>query len=122
MLSEELERFVRKYVKSLSTLEILLLIHRTRVRSWTADELNRELRSSVQLVAGVLANLERSGLIQRDPNERYHWRPATPELQRMVSQLEEAQATYPVSVIREIYSRHVDQIQALADAFKIKRD
>ena len=122
MLSEELERFIRKHVKSLSTLEILLLIHRTRARSWTADELNRELRSSLQLVAGVLANLERSGLVQRESSERYHWHPARPELQRMVGQLEETHATYPFSVIRAIYATHVNQIQALADAFKIKRD
>lgn len=122
MLPEELERFIRKYVRSLSTLEILLLVHRTRGRSWTADEINRELRSSPQLVADVLARLEHAEFVRRDENSRYHWEPSTPELQRLVSQLEDAQAAYPFSVVKTIYATQTEQIQALADAFKIKRD
>lgn len=122
MLPEDLERFIRKHVRSLSALEILLHIYRTRERSWAADELNRELRSSAQLVADVLSKFERSELVARDAKGHYHWNPATPELQRLVAHLEEAHATYPFSVVKAIYATQVEQIQALADAFKIKKD
>ena len=122
MLPEDLERFIRKHVRSLSALEILLHIYRTRERSWTADELNRELRSSFQLVTDVLSKFDRSELIERDAGGRYQWRPATTELQHLVARLEEAHTTYPFSVIKAIYANQVEQIQALADAFKLKKD
>lgn len=122
MLPEDLEQFIRKHVRSLSALEMLLHIYRTRERSWTADELNRELRSSLQHVADVLSKFERSELVTRDAKERYQWDPGTPELQRMVAHLEDTHATYPFSVIKAIYATQVEQIQALADAFKIKKD
>jgi DNA-binding IclR family transcriptional regulator len=122
VLSEELERFIRRHVRSLSALELFLLIHRTAGRSWTAGELNRELRSNLQLVVDVLNELERAVLLRRDADDHYRWEPATPELQRLGDQLAEAHATYPFSVVKAIYAPQVDQIQALADAFKIKRD
>ena len=122
MLPEDVERFIRKHVRSVWALEILLLIYRNRERSWTAHELNRELRSSPQLVVDVLLKFERSELITRAAGERYQWNDATPELKRLVAHLAEAYATYPFSVIEAIYSTQVEQIQALADAFKIKKE
>jgi hypothetical protein len=122
VLSGELEQFIRRHVRSLSALELFLLVHRTAGRSWTAGELNRELRSSLQLVVDVLNEFERAALVRRDANDHYRWEPANPELQRLGDRLAEAYAIYPFSVVKAIYAPQVDQIQALADAFKIKRD
>lgn len=122
MLPEDLAQFIRKHVRSLSALEILLQIYQTRERPWTPEDLNRELRSSRQLVAEVLSRFERSELVARDAVGRYQWAPASPELQRMVVHLEEAYATYPFSVIKTIYATQVEHIQALADAFRMKKD
>lgn len=84
--------------------------------------MSRELRSNPKLVADILTKLERSGLIRRDAEERYNGTSAAPELRRMVARLEESYATYPFAVRRAIYATPVEQIQALADAFKVRKE
>ena len=95
---------------------------RQRTRAWNADELNRELRSSASLVAQILSKLERVGLVTEAGGGGYRYAPQTPELERVVAQLEQTYAARPLEIVRQIVAAPNEKIQTLADAFKVKKD
>lgn len=110
---------VRQHVRSVWTLELLLLMRRQAKRSWRVEELVRELRASTALVADSLSRLQASGLVTSEHQE-FRFAPGTPELSRFCDQLEEFYRTSPVALINLIASE--SRIQGLADAFKFKGD
>src|SRR4051794_17463999 len=62
-LPEPLAGFVRRCVRSIWTLETLLLLSRERGRGWSAAELTAELRSSAAAIADALSQLQAADLI-----------------------------------------------------------
>ena len=108
---------VRKHIRSVWSLELLLLLRSRPGEAWPAEVLVRELRASAGLISGCLAKLQDSGLAV---NQDGAWRfaPATQELGRFCDQLAEAYQTRPVAVINMIAKP--SQVQDLADAFKFK--
>jgi hypothetical protein len=122
LLSEQLRKFIQANVRTVWALEILLLLGRSAERSWTVDELNRELRGSVGLVLDVLGKFEQLGLTTREADQRYRWAPASAELERLSRDLVSLYATHPFTVIKAITEAQTERIQTLADAFKIKKD
>ena len=122
MPSEELQNFIRANLRSVWELELLLLMSRGRARAWSANELNRELRSSIHLVAEILGKLEHAGLVSDVGGGAYRYNPRTPELGRVVDQLEQDYAARPFAIVRAILAAPNEKIQTLADAFKVKKD
>lgn len=110
---------VRQHVRSVWTLELLLLMRSQPDRLWRAEELVRELRASAALVADSLGRLQASGLVT-SLHETFGFGPRTPELARFCDQLEEFYRTSPVALINLIASE--SRVQGLADAFKFKGD
>ena len=108
---------VRQHIRSVWSLELLLLLRSRPGEAWRPEALVRELRASAPLIAGCLASLQEAGLIV---NEDGAWRfaPALPELERFCDQLAEAYQTRPVALINMIASP--SQVQNLADAFRFK--
>jgi hypothetical protein len=103
-------------------LRLLILISREAARSWTSEDLNRDLRGSLALVEEILLRFVAAGLVATEPDGRFTFRPATPELARLVEQLQQEYATRPLAVVREIVSAPNAKIQTFADAFKVKKD
>lgn len=120
-ITEALRAFVRKHVRTVGELEVLLLLRARRERSWTAEEVARELRSSSTAAADYLRHFGRAGLVRETEIGQYQYvdDPATRDL---VTALAAAYVERPVSVVDLIYSVPRDQVQILADAFKIKKD
>lgn len=108
---------VRQHIRSVWSLELLLLLRSRPNETWRAEALVRELRASSPLIAGCLAKLQESRLAVL---EEGGWRfvPATPELERFCDQLAEAYHTRPVAVINMIAKP--SQVQDLANAFRFK--
>ena len=52
---------VRKHIRSVWSLELLLLLRSSPAEAWRAEALVRELRASTPLIAGCLAGLQESG-------------------------------------------------------------
>lgn len=121
MLSEELQHLIRNTLKSVWALELLLLLSRERARSWSAYDLNRELRGSLGLVADVLATFQQAGLVTEESGH-YRYKAATAELERTVHELEEAYAARPLAVVKAVLAAPNEKIQTFADAFKVKKD
>ncbi len=121
MFHPEVERFLKSSIRSVWDLELLLFMQAERARSWTAEELVRALRGSMLIVSDALLGLTAAGLIGEE-EARYRYRPATPELDRLVEMLRETYASYPAAVTNMIWSTPRATIQIFADAFKIKKD
>jgi hypothetical protein len=119
--TEDVQDFIRANLRSVWELELLLLMSRQRTRAWSAGALNRELRSSASLVGQILAKFERLGLIAAG-EDGYRYAPQTPDLERVVGQLEQIYAARPLEIVREIVAAPNEKIQTLADAFKVKKD
>lgn len=108
---------VRKHIRSVWSLELLLLLRRPPGQAWRAEDLVRELRASMPLITGCLVKLEESGLAAAEDGA-WSFAPVTPELERFCDQLAEAYQTRPVALISLIAAP--SQVQDLADAFKFK--
>ena len=111
---------LRGVIRSIWTLELLLLMKRQPDRIWTGEALVQELRGSSSLVEQNLKVLVMAGLVsQREQGFSYG-----PPLQLMAEasdQLERAYRERPVAVINAIASG-VESLHSFADAFKFKRD
>ena len=121
LMEEDVLEFLRSAIKTIWSLELLLLMRRTRERAWTRDELERELRGSAKLVAETLTALEQTGLL-RDGGPTYQYSPASAELERLVDGLATAYANSPLQVIKAILEAPSDKLRDFANAFRLKRD
>jgi hypothetical protein len=117
--SVDLVAFIRRSIPSVWALDILLLVRQSPARSWSAGELVGELRASDAVVLGVLAGLEREGLVARSEDGRFRFAPAADLLEQLTMALAEAYAERPVAVINAIVSTDA-KLQSLADAFRLK--
>jgi hypothetical protein len=108
---------VRQHIRSVWSLELLLLLRSRPGEAWRPEALVRELRASAPLIAGCLARLQESALVTHE-GEAWRFAPATPELERFCDQLAEAYQTRPVALISLIAAP--SQVQDLANAFKFK--
>jgi hypothetical protein len=122
VIPEHVLNFVRRHIKSVWTIDLLLVMRRSGGRSWTQDELALELRGNRNLVQDVLVALLGAGLLEAEAGGTYRYRPASAELEAIVAELERHYAERPVALIKEIASAPNDKIQSFADAFRFKKD
>ena len=121
MISEDaVLSFAAALFKSVWALELLLTLRRGRERTWAADELIRELRSSQVVIAEALNNLVVAGLVVEEEGGRFRYQGGTPVTEEMVGELEKLYATKPTAVIREIVTTPNVKLKILSDAFRIK--
>lgn len=117
--SAALRRFLSRCISSVEQVEILLLLRRTGTRAWTIDEISGELRSSATSVRSRLAQLARSGLIER-VDDRYAY-VAGPH-DAVVEELFYEYETRRVRLIEAIFSQPLDSARSFADAFRLRED
>jgi DNA-binding IclR family transcriptional regulator len=122
VIPEDVLRFIRASIKSVWTLDVLLLMRRGGDKSWPLDELTRELRGNRTLVHDVLSTLAKAGLVEADEAGNYRYRPADAEADALVERLEKIYVERPLALIKEIVSAPNEKIQSFADAFKLKKD
>lgn len=117
MLSDDALLFLQHSIKTVWTLEILLLLRRDPNRTWSSDELIRESRSSTLILQEVLANLQQAGLIDTGEGYRFRYRSATPALERLVGEIASAQARRPAAITKALLSVSSDKVQNFVGAF-----
>jgi hypothetical protein len=82
VIPEPVLQFVRRHIKSVWTLDLLFMMRRSGSRSWTLDELARELRGNRNLVQDVLSTLSRAGLLAPEARSAFAIRPRRPNSMR----------------------------------------
>ena len=120
-LPDDIRRFVATHINSVEQLEVLLLLRRGQQTTWNADDVNREIRSSVPAVAMRLLDLAKHGLLITN-DDQFRYGPNDPGIDALIGRLADLYRERSVAVITLIYSPAVDDLQAFADAFKLRKD
>jgi predicted transcriptional regulator len=117
---EEVIGFIRTYVGSVYTLELLLLLKRNPQKAWETGDLVRELRSSGTAVADALQRMIAAGLVSEHPPGRYAFTPASPKHEMLAAEIQKAYSNTPMSVVKAIIAAPDEKLRAFSDAFKLK--
>lgn len=115
----DVTEFIRTYIPSIWSLELLLLLQRDSERVWTPAALVKELRANTSLVDDNLSRLQRHGLVL-ETEAGWSFRPANFRLASLVAALAVLYRQRPMHVMGLI--ARSDAIRSLADAFRIKKD
>ena len=121
MLRDDVLEFIRSLIKTVWSLELLLLMRRTAQCTWTSDELIKELRSSRNIVSDTVTVFVQAGIL-REEEAGFRYAPAAPELDQLIEELAREYAERPTSVINTIVDAQSGKLQAFANAFRLKRD
>jgi len=120
-MQEDVQAFILSSVRSVWSLELLLVLHRGAMREWGVDELVRETRASSSSVQEGLAMLTRAGLVAACAVGRFVYLPASTELAGLADRLVQAYVETPMAVIRTILSTPDERIRTFSEAFIIRR-
>lgn len=121
----DVRRFIADSIDSVEQLEVLLLLRRSSDRAWSTDEVSRAVYTHPNAAARRLAALLGLGLLTANgegPERRYRYAPADPAKSETVDRLAMLYQERRVAVITLIYSKPLDQVQAFADAFRLRRE
>lgn len=121
-LSEQVRQFVLAHVDSVGHLEALLFLARHDDRPWSSAAVSRELRGSPDSTQGQMMSLRGHGLLKEVTDGQFIYQPDTPALDEAARATFAAYAELKVTVISLIYSKPIERIRDLADAFKVRRD
>jgi AraC-like DNA-binding protein len=120
-LTDEVHRFLSVYIDSVEELEVLLLVRRSPERSWTAEEMARELYSHPTSIGRRFQRLLGSGLLRESQPGVMQYAPRSVELDRTVAQVAEAYRERRVAVVSLIASKPIENVKAFSDAFRLRR-
>ena len=121
-MDDELREFLRHSLRSVWNIELLLWLYRHMGRGWLAADLVQEMRASDMVVGQGITSLQQAGLIQAEASGTYRYSPASPELDRLVQQLERVYRERPSVVTRALFAPSNDKLATFADAFRLKKD
>jgi hypothetical protein len=115
---EDVVRFVLTDLRTVWTLELLLLMRAAPEKIWTAAALTRELRASLPMVEDILRRLEILRLIGREA-EGWAYRPATSDLDGLCVRTDRAYRQKPFAMI-SLIGRAESVLRDLANAFRLR--
>jgi hypothetical protein len=123
-ISEEVQQFLVKQVRSIERLEILLLLSSSPERSWAAGEVYRAVLTNEHSVEETLERFCQEGLAGKSEAApaTYQYAPASEAVKGLVAQLARLYKERPVSVIDVIYRRSVSDVEEFARAFRLRKD
>ena len=121
-ISESLKRFLREQIQTVFRLEVLLLLHRNRSRSFTAADVAQELSFDSDLAQQQLTTLATIELLKTNAEQRYYrYAPVNAELRSMVDQLAAGYSRQRVPILSVILAEHPDRTRLFSEAFRMIR-
>jgi hypothetical protein len=120
-LDRDLQQLIESSIDSVWTLEVLLLLHAARERSWTVRGLTDDLRSSELVITQSIAILRTAGLVVEDADGAVRYRPAAQNLDALVARLGEEYRSRPATVRRAIVAPQNTKLQSFSDAFLLRK-
>lgn len=121
----DLQRFLAESIDSVEQLEVLLLLRGKPEQAWSAEEVSRALYTHPDAALRRLAALQTHGLLVVEgdgPERKYRYAPSSPDRAGLVDRLAALYKERRVAVITLIYSTPPDQVQAFADAFRLRKE
>jgi DNA-binding IclR family transcriptional regulator len=122
-ISEELKTFIKDKIQTVLRLEVLLLLHDQQFRSFTADEIAKEMGFGTEATQRELTALEAIGLVAQSSvdESKYKYQPANETLGSTVKRLATAYSTQRVPILSVILAQTSDRPRLFAEAFRIIR-
>jgi hypothetical protein len=122
--SPEVRQFIDQNVESLAQLEALILLRQDPQRGWEAEEIGKALYIPPELASTLLADFARRGFVKVLPptNIQYSYEVADERLDKLISEVAAAYQDRRVALISLIYSKPLNKVQTLADAFRLRKD
>lgn len=117
VISEDALNLLRSSIKSIWSLELLLLMKRDPGRAWSSDDLIQEMRSSTVVVQEALGHFQQAGLVAQEADGAFRYRPAAALLDQWAGEIETAYAQKPSAVMKLIFSSPDSKVQIFADSF-----
>ena len=123
-IPEELRRFILTSVRSVPSVEALLLFRGARGEPVDTRSIAQRLYMPEKAAAEIIQELHAAGMLERDPHrgDRHRYAPASPELAAMLDMLATFYATHLVDVTQLIHSVGARRAMQFADAFKLRKD
>lgn len=124
-LPDAIRHFISTHVKSVASLETLLLLRSYPGKSWTSDELAQEMRTNPFHAGTLLDELISCNLvILQKINDKNIYTLKTDDavMNSLLEQLADVYKQRRLHLINEIYLQPVDKLRTLADSFKIRKD
>jgi predicted transcriptional regulator len=119
----DVEQFLLQNITSVDQLEVLLLLRSEPATSWSPAAVSRELATQPEAAAQRLADLQALHLVEavEGPERGYRYAPGTGAQRSAVDRLAQVYRERRVAVITLIYSKPLNQVQAFADAFRLRK-
>jgi predicted transcriptional regulator len=128
VVGEVVRAFLRDYIDSFESLEVLLLLRRERT-ACTAEDLCQHLRTRAPLIDDALASLLRSGLVNTDQSVLALYTYADEDSARdaIIRSLEHIYRDEPIQIMQLMSTNAIERlrtstIRAFADAFVVRKD
>ncbi len=121
-MDRDLIEFLQDSFASVWALEILLALYSDPARTWTAEQIIDDLRSSQVVVRHGLEDLLAAGLIVEEEDSSVRYGPASPAQRELVERLAEAYRIKPSSIRRLIVQSPADKLRTFSDAFRIIKE
>lgn len=119
MSEEEILAYTGVTIKSVWTLETLLLLRRS-ARAWREAELVRELHASTNAVGDAIKALALAGLVRVEETGEVRFAPLTTVLENFAAGLAELYRVKPMEVLKTIAAAPNEKLRQFSDAFRLK--
>ncbi|HYG24976.1 MAG TPA: hypothetical protein VEH04_19585 [Verrucomicrobiae bacterium] len=123
-LPSDVQQLLREHIRSIETLEILLLLRSEPDRAWTCSAVYQQVRSSERSVSQTVEDLFQRGFLQRieSPERTYRFAPQSPALREALEKLAHLYSERRVRVVEAIYSERVSAVDEFAKSFRLRKD
>jgi hypothetical protein len=120
-LSPVVRALIRRHVRSVGELELLIMLHAGRDRSWGVDEICEALACPHSWAVAQLEAMEGAGLLA-SADGRWRFAPADFELEEATAALEEAYRLQSREVLRFVFATPGRDLKEFSDAFRLRRE
>lgn len=122
-IPRQVRTFITEHLSSVAGLELLLLLHGSPQRAFSAEEAAGLLRIEPQWAAREMAALAPAGVVADETRSPpvFAYRPPDARAAETVDELARTFSTHRVAVITLLFSTPADGIGTFADAFKLRR-
>jgi hypothetical protein len=120
-LPEDVHRFLSHHIDSVEELEVLLLVRQSAGRSWSADDMARELYSHPTSIARRFQRLLGARLLRETAPEHYQYGPRSVQVDQLIGRVAETYRERRVAVISLIASKPIENVKAFSDAFRLRK-
>ena len=117
---DDVDRFILERIDSVSHLEALLLIWRSRPKRWSADELGARIYLRTDATRNILQDLARQQLIAIVPetDDQYFFETKSGDQDRLLGLVDDAYRKELVRVSTMIHSKAPSSVREFAKAFR----